>query len=50
MSSVIVCLLFVIIGYTLADIFGDSFSALKDIRYWIIVLCMAGIHAIDLNV
>lgn len=49
MSSVIVFLLFVIIGYTLADIFGDSFSALKDIRYWIIVLCMACIHLIDLN-
>ena len=50
MSSVIVFLLFAIIGYTLADVFGSSSFAFKDIRYWIIVLCMAGIHAIDLNV
>ena len=49
MSSIIVCLLFAIIGYTLADVFGSGTLALKDIRYWIIILCMAGIHAIDLN-
>lgn len=50
MSSIIVCLLFAIIGYILADVFGSGTLALKDIRYWIIILCMAGIHAIDLNV
>lgn len=50
MDNIIVCLLFVIIGYTLADVFGSGSFAFKDIRYWIIVLCMAGIHAIDLNV
>lgn len=33
MSSVIVFLLCVVIGYTLADIFGSGLSALKDIRY-----------------
>lgn len=49
MSSIIVFLLFAIISYTLADVFGDGFLALKDIRYWIIILCMAGIHTIDLN-
>ena len=49
MSSIIVCLLFAIMGYTLADVFGNGFLVFKDIRYWIIILCMAGIHAIDLN-
>lgn len=49
MDNIIVCLLFVIIGYTLADVFGSGTLALKDIRYWIIILCMAGIHVIDLN-
>lgn len=49
MSSIIVYLLCGVIGYTLADIFGDTFSALKDIRYWIIIFSVAGIHLIDLN-
>ena len=49
MSSIIVFLLSGVIGYTLADIFGDSFSAFKDIRYWIIIFCVAGLYLISLN-
>ena len=49
MYSIIVYLLFGIIGYTLADIFGDSFSAFSDIRYWIILFSAIGIQVISLN-
>ena len=53
MSSIIVFLLCIVIGYTLVDIFedvyGNNFSVFKDIRYWIIILSVAGIHLIDLN-
>ena len=47
--SIIIYLLFGIIGYTLADIFGDSFSAFADIRYWIILFSAIGIQVISLN-
>ena len=47
--SIIVYLLCGVIGFTLADIFEDGFSALKDIRHWIIIFSVAGIHCVSLN-
>ena len=48
--SIIIYLLFGVIGYTLADIFGDSFSAFSDIRYWIILFSAIGINLVSLNI
>lgn len=48
--NIITYLLLFIIGYTLTDIFGDGFTALKDIRYWIIIFSAAGINLISLYV
>lgn len=50
MNSIIVYLFCGVIGYTLADIFGGGLSALKDIRYWIIIFSVAGGHVASLYI